>query len=371
MPEIADVFRRHGQAYIDKYGQAMPPSHLRAITDIMNCRTEALGGHVFVCQECSQATYSYHSCKNRACPKCHANDTEIWLEKRKQDILPIPYFHVTITLPEPWRDIVRANQKDLYSILMKAAAKAISKLAADKKFVGGMVGIMAVLHTWTRTMVYHPHVHCLVTGGGVCRDETRWLPSRDGYLFPKRALSKLFRGIFIDMVRTIRPDVEIPQMPTSGKWVAHVKDAGQGTQAVLAYLARYVHRTAIVNSRILDVTDEQVTFAYQDNRDQRRKSIRLDPEEFIRRFLQHIPPKGFHRVRYYGLWSTAKQSLLKKIRLTMALAMPPEENPGQKEPQNVRDGKAIHPMEERICPHCKKGRLIWKEALAPAIKRPP
>lgn len=371
MPEIADVFRRHGQAYIEKYGQTMPQSHLRAMADIMNCRTEALGGHVFVCRECEQTTYSYHSCKNRACPKCHTNDTDIWLEKRKQDILPTPYFHVTNTLPEGWRNIVRANQKDLYSILMKAAAKAIGKLAADKKYVGGQVGIMAVLHTWTRTMVYHPHVHCLVTGGGVSKGGQHWHSSPDGYLFPKRALSKLFRGIFIDMVRKIRPDIEIPKATTSAKWVAHVKDAGHGTEAVLAYLARYVHRTAIVNSRILDVNDERVTFTYRDNRDQRRKSISLDPEEFIRRFLQHIPPKGFHRVRYYGLWSTAKQSLLKDIQRTMTLSTPPEEIPGQKEPQNVNDEKGMHPMEGRICPLCKKGTLNWAGTVTPNRVKPP
>jgi hypothetical protein len=288
-----------------------------------------------------------------------------------QDILPIQYFHVTITLPDQWRDIVRANQKDLGSILMRAAGRAISILAADKKYVGGQVGIMAVLHTWTRTMVYHPHVHCLVTGGGVSEDQAHWHSSRDGYLLPKRALSKLFRGFFIDMVGKERPDIEIPEIPISKKWVAHVKYAGYGTQAVLSYLARYVHRTAIVNSRILEVTDEQVTFTYRDNRDQRLKKMTLNPEEFIRRFLQHVLPMGFHRVRYYGLWSTARKTILKTIQKTMALSTPPNENPSQKESQKDNDGKGTHPMEGRICPHCKKGVLIWEETIGPAPRRPP
>jgi hypothetical protein len=366
VPEIADVFRRHAKAYMDKYGQAMPQSHPRAMADIMNCRTEALGGHVLECDKCGQKHYSYHSCKNRACPKCQGKDADIWLEKRQSEILPVPYFHVTMTLPEQWRPMVRSNQKDLYGILMKAAAAAILKLAADPKYIGGRVGIMAVLHTWTRTMHYHPHVHCLVTGGGASQDGNHWHPSRDGYLFPKRALSKLFKGIFLDMVRQERPDLQIPKPRGGKKWVVHVKEAGHGTSAVLSYLARYVHRVAINNSRIREVDDRTVTFTYTENNGGPQKSLILTAEEFIRRFLQHVPPKGFHKIRYYGLWSTAKRKTAENIRRTMLLTVHEPPLSGKDEP---RTGK--HPLEGGRCPHCGQGLLVWLRVISPSRIRPP
>lgn len=371
MPELCDVFRLHGRAYREKYGRTMLSSHHRAMNDIMNCRTEALGGHVLICQKCGHKVYSYHSCKSRACPKCHINDTEAWMEKRRQEVLPTQYFHVIITLPAQWRRTFSSNQKVLYSIVMRAAAAAIIKLAADKKHVGGQVGVMAVLHTWTRTMVYHPHVHCLVTGGGASRDNQHWQEAKPGYLFPKRALSKVFRGIFIEMLREEQPSLQLPKRVTGQKWVAHVKAAGQGTEAVLGYLARYVHRTAICNSRILEVTDKAVTFSYRDNRDQRQKTMSLPPEEFIRRFLQHVLPKGFHRVRYYGLWSTARQNILKKIQVTLAWLIPAFKSPRRVEQEKESAGKAIHPMEGRDCPVCHNGRLVWRGRVPPWGRKPP
>lgn len=370
-PELADVFRRHGEAYLDKYGQDMPPSHKKAMQDIINCRTEVLGGHVFLCLNCGVETYSYHSCKNRACPKCHTNDTEVWLIKRREEILPVPYFHVTFTLPQHWRALVRSNQKDLYAILMRAAAQSIIKLAMDRRYIGGKVGIMVVLHTWTRTLVYHPHVHCLVIGGGVSPDGKEWLFARNDYLFPKRALSAIFRGIFKDMVHKQRPDLEIPRERWSQKWVVHVKAAGQGPEAVLDYLGRYVHRVAISNSRIKDMDEQTVTFTYKDNRSQKQKTMTLPAEEFIRRFLQHVPPKGFHKVRYYGLWSPANRGSLQNVRLILALDNPHALTPLREEPEDAAKTSSHHPLEGQTCPHCGKGVLILDSIIPPRRIKPP
>jgi hypothetical protein len=192
--EIADVFRRFADDYLSAHGATILPSHRRAIADILACRTEALGGHLWRCDHCSAEVYSYHSCKNRSCPKCHADQTERWLASRKAEVLPCPYFHVTITVPEELRDALRSNQKDCYTLLIKAAAEAIIELARDSRFVGATVGVLAVLHTWTQQLVYHPHVHCLVTGGGVSDDGRQWHPARNGFLVPFAALAKLVCG---------------------------------------------------------------------------------------------------------------------------------------------------------------------------------
>jgi Transposase zinc-binding domain/Putative transposase len=192
--EIADVFRRFADDYLTAHGASMPPSHRRAITDILACRTEELGGHLWRCDACSAEIYSYHSCKNRSCPKCHTDQTERWLDARKIEMLPCRYFHVTITVPEELRDMLRANQRDGYAVLMKVAAESITEIARDPRYVGATVGVLAVLHTWTQQLIYHPHVHCLVTGGGVSDDGNHWHPARNGYLVPIRALANLVRG---------------------------------------------------------------------------------------------------------------------------------------------------------------------------------
>ncbi len=191
MVELADVFGRFAGAYLAAHGTAMPASHRRAITDIIACRTEALGGHLWRCDHCSTEVFAYHSCKNRSCPKCHTEQTQAWLDHRTAEMLPAPYFHVTITVPEELRPALRSNQHDGYSLLIKATAEAIIELARDRRFVGGTVGVLAVLHTWTQQLHYHPHVHCLVTGGGVSTDSSSWFPARNGFLFPPKALAKL------------------------------------------------------------------------------------------------------------------------------------------------------------------------------------
>jgi Transposase zinc-binding domain/Putative transposase len=211
MPEMADVLRRYGREYLDRFGQDLLPSHRRAMEVLLACRTEALGGQLLQCEHCGQEHDVYHSCRNRSRPKCHHRDTEAWLEERRQELLPAPYFHGVFTLLQERRALRRSNQQDLHDILLRAAAQALMKLAADPHYVGGLIGVLGVLHTWTRALVYHPHVHCLVPAGGVSADRTQWRPARQTYLVLVQELSTLFSGIFRDLVRQKRPDLTLPE----------------------------------------------------------------------------------------------------------------------------------------------------------------
>jgi len=238
MPEVADVFRLYGGEYLERFGQDLLPSHRRAIDDLVHCRTEALGEHLLQCDHCGQEHYVYHSCRNRSCPKCHRLDTEAWLADRRRELLPVPYFHVVLTLPQELRELVRRNQNDLYDILLRAAAQALIKLAADPHYVGGLIGVLCVLHTWSRTLAYHPHVHCLVPAGGVSADHTEWRPARPTYLVPVQALAKLFRGLFRELVHQERPDLTIPESVWTTGWVVSCTPTVQGPEQVLKDLGR-------------------------------------------------------------------------------------------------------------------------------------
>jgi len=315
MPEVADVLRRYGPEYRDRYGQDLLPSHRRAIDDLLNCRTEALGGQRLQCDRCGQAHDVYHSCRNRSCPTCHTPDTEAWLEERRQELLPVPYFHVVFTLPRALRARVRCHQKALYDILLRAAAHALIKLAADPHYGGGLIGVLCVLHTWTRALADHPHVHGLVPAGGVSPDRSQWRPGRTSYLVPVDALSTLFRGLCVDLVRQERPDLTSPAVVWTKGWVVSGKPTVQGTEQVLNYLGRYIHRIALTNSRMLSIADGQVCFRYQDSRHHGWKTMALPAVECIRRFLQHVLPQGFHKVRYDGLWSPVHRPLLHQLQL--------------------------------------------------------
>lgn len=359
MWEVADVLRRYGGEYLAAFGEAMLPSHRRAFQDILQCRTPAMGGHLFACDQCGYQQYAYHSCRNRHCPKCHRNDTAAWLEQRRQELLPTTYFHVVFTLPRELRDIVRHHQKPLYGILMKAAAEALIKLAADPHYVGGLIGVLAVLHTWTRTLNYHPHVHCLVPAGGVSTDR-EWRPARKNYLLPVKALSKVFRGVFRDLVKRQLPDLCVPASVWKTDWVVYCKPSVQGVETVLNYLGRYVHRVALANSRIVSIDHGQVTFRYQQCGNSQWRTMTLAAGEFIRRFLQHALPAGVHKVRYYGLWAPSHRGLLRQVQ--MLLAVPePETPPGEpKNPTATPESSALTGVTEdqRPCPHCRKGRLV-------------
>src|SRR6202022_2877628 len=264
MPEVADAFRRFAGSYVAAHGAAMLPSHRRAIADIIACRTEALGGQQWCCNHCGTLLHVFHSCRNRACPKCHAEQTQAWLEQRREGMLPVPYFHVTVTVPEELRAALRRYQIDGYGALMKAAAEAIIVLARDPRWVGGTVGVLAVLHTWTQRLIFHPHVHCLVTRGGLSDDGTPWHPAGKTFLFPKSALATRARARFRDAFARLCPDADLAPHVWQIPWVVDITPWGEGQQAALDYLARYAFRIAITNNRILAVDDETVTYRYKD-----------------------------------------------------------------------------------------------------------
>ena len=367
MLEVADIFRRYGDEYLDKYGEKMPSSHRRAFQDILNCRTPAMGGHLFACDHCGHQVYSYHSCRSRSCPKCHGDDIEAWLEHRRKELLPVEYFHVVFTLPEELRKHVRSHQKILYGFIMKAAAKSLIKLAADPHYVGGLIGVLAILHTWTRTLLYHPHVHCLVPAGGVS-DNQEWLPAHKNYLVPVKALSRIFRRMFREMVAKELPELMIPEIVWKKEWVVYCKPAVQGIDKILDYLGRYVHRIAITNSRILSIDGGKVMFRYQNCGDSQWKTMALPASEFIRRFLHHVLPKGTHKVRYYGLWSPSNRIRLHQIQIVLAPGKPIKTNEIDIQDEEI---SAISSQQGKTCPHCGKGILILIDRILRQGRSPP
>ena len=366
MGEVADIFRLHGARYLGRFGPSMLPSHRRALRDLCTCRTAALGGQLYVCDHCGREHYVYHSCRNRACPTCHGRDTEAWLQARRQELLPVGYFHVILTLPQELRDLVRQHQKTVYPILMRAAARALIKLAADPHYVGGLIGVLAVLHTWSRTLTYHPHVHCLVPGGGLSADG-QWLSARPNYLLPAPALSGMFRGIFLDLLGKALPGVAVPSAVWKHEWVVHCKPAVQGAENVLTYLGRYVHRVAITDSRILSTDDGKVTFRYQNAKDRRWRTMTVTGVEFMRRFLQHVLPKGVHKVRYYGLWAPSNRARLREIRRRLTdLTLDRDLTGDEGCDESPEAGhKATH------CPFCSSGTLVLVRRVPPQRRAPP
>jgi hypothetical protein len=370
MPDVADVFRRFGSRYLEAHGAAMLPSHRRALADIVACRTEALGGQQWCCNGCGTLLHVFHSCRNRACPKCHGEQTQAWLERRQAEMLPVPYFHVTV--PEELRAALRRHQVDGYGALMKAAAGAIVDLARDPRWVGGTVGVLAVLHTWTQRLVFHPHVHCLVTGGGVSDDGALWHPAGKTFLFPKSALATLARARFRDAFAKLCPDVDLPYHVWQIPWVVHITPWGQGEQAALDYLARYVFRIAITDRRLLAIGDETVTYRYKDRAAGRHRTETVSGHEFIRRFLQHVLPAGFHKVRYYGLWHPARRDHLLTLRTVLLLEQPAGRSAASVVTDPPEPAAAANAAPSpRPCPHCKTGHLILLRRLSPAQPQGP
>jgi ribosomal protein L37AE/L43A len=312
MVEVAEIFREHGPEYLAKYGERMPRAHLRAMRDIEQCRTPVLGGQGYVCTKCDERRWSYHSCKNRHCPKCGNDQAEKWLKEQKELLLPVVHFLVTFTLPEELRLVARSNQRTVYNILFRASSEALLKLAWDKRFVGGRVGMVGVLHTWTRALIYHPHVHYIVTGGGL-NEKGEWKRSREDFLVPVRALSVIFRAKFRDLLKKTELFDQVDARVWKKEWVVHSEPVGSG-EAAFKYLAPYVFRVAISNSRILKLEDRRVTFKYKDSATDEVKFATVSAEEFMRRFLQHVLPERFVKVRYYGLLSPGNRHLLKRVR---------------------------------------------------------
>lgn len=368
MVELADVLRRHGPEYLARYNDRILPSHLRVFRDLRECRTEVLGGHRALCPHCGHEHYSYHSCKNRSCPKCHGTDTQRWLTKRRDELLPVPYFHLVFTLPKQLHPIVRSHQTFLYSILMHAAAHSLMKLASDPRYVGGTLGVLSILHTWTRALLYHPHLHCLIPAGALSADRSSWRAARCNFLVPVRALSEIFRATFVALVRKALPALTLPESVWNTPWVVYAKPSIQGVDRVLRYLARYVYRIAITNNRILSCDDRTVTFRYKDSRDHMLKTMTLPGLEFIRRFLQHVLPHGFHKVRYYGLFSPSYRPLLETIPVLLpatttnsvdALAPPDDVQSRPKDRLPLR------------CPKCHVGVMVITLWIPPHGRAPP
>jgi hypothetical protein len=311
--ELAEVLCQCGPAYRQKYAGHLPIQHLQAMQAIETCRTEALGGQVYVCPDCELVQYSYHSCRNRHCPKCQNENAQVWLEQQQAMLLPVPYFLLTFTLPAGLREFARHQPRLIYDLLFRISAEATQKLAQDPRFVGGQVGMVGVLHTWGRNLSYHPLVHYLVPAGGLAADGKTWLAARQKFLLPVKALSRLFRAKMRQALAKVGTEGRIPPEVWRQNWVVHCKAVGCGQQA-LKYLAPYIFRVAISNRRILQLEDEQVTFRYRATDTGQERLCTLAAEEFIRRFLQHVLPKGFVKVRYYGSFSSGSRPHLAAIR---------------------------------------------------------
>jgi len=311
--ELAEIFRQYGPAYRAKFGDRLLPSHRHVMWAIEHCRTEALGGHLYHCPDCDTSVYQYHSCRNRHCPKCQTENAQHWLEQQRDLLLPVPYFMLTFTLPAPLRSVARSHQTLLYDLLFRTSAAATQHLAADPRFVGGQLGLVGVLHTWGRTLTYHPHVHYLIPAGGLANDGQTWRPAREDFLVPVKALSGIFRARFRDALRQTDIFDLVSSTVWEHDWVVHCQPVGNGETA-FKYLAPYIFRVAIGNSRILKLENDQVTFRYRATGTGQPKLCTLAVQEFIHRFLQHVLPKSFVKVRYYGFLSAGHRAQLAAIR---------------------------------------------------------
>ena len=355
MLEVAHIFRLHGPDYRARCGNQMLPSHRRAMQDIEQCRTATLGGQLYYCPQCDQQRYSYHSCKNRHCPKCQNDQANEWLAAQQSLLLPVTHFLVTFTLPAELRTLARSNQKTIYNLLFRASSQALLQLAQDPRFVGARLGMVGVLHTWTRQLLYHPHVHYLVTGGGLTADGS-WVSSRKDFLVPVKALSPIFRAKFRDQLKKTQLFAQVEPRVWRKDWVVHCEPVGSGAQA-FQYLAPYIFRVAISNSRLRNLENGNVSFAYKDSATDQLRHCTLSAQEFIRRFLQHVLPPRFIKVRYYGLLSPAQRQLLQKARQLLPVST-----------AKLKRAKPTAPTTIH-CPHCH-APLTMLGPLAPRGRAP-
>jgi hypothetical protein len=383
--EVADIFRDFGPAWRDANRGHVSHAQLKVMSAIETCRTAALGGYVARCEntQCAHTVIAYCSCRNRHCPKCQGSQALTWMEKRKAELLEVPYFHLVFTLPAEIGAIAYQNKAEIYALLFKASSETMLTIAADPKHLGATIGITAVLHTWGSAMTHHPHVHMIVTGGGISHDGPRWIPSRPDYLVPVEVLSALFRGRMLGMLLEAHAanrlqffgDYEHLADTTAFRaylgplwktdWFVYAKRPFAGPEQVLAYLSRYTHRVAISNGRLISADAGAVAFKYKDYRIEgpdRYKTMTLEPGEFIRRFLMHVLPKGFHRIRHYGLLAnggTTRAEKLARARQHIAAAaqLNPPPQPTQEE---TCDDTTLSPSKEpdHACPHCGNRMVI-------------
>jgi len=369
MLEVAEIIRRHGAAYCARVGAAVESAHRRVLRALAACRTPACGGHVHQCAQCGRTVYTYHSCRNRHCPTCHRAQTERWLTAQRALLLPCPYYLLTFTLPSELRVLARDHARTVYGVLIRCAAAALQTLADDPRYVGGQLGGLAVLHTWTRALLYHPHVHLLVTAGGLSADRTQWVAAQHpAYLVPVQALSVLFRAKLCAGLKRAGLLATVPPAGWQKGWVVHCQPAGRGDQ-VLDYLGRYVFRVAISNSRLERVQDGEVTFRYRDNRTHALRRVTLPGVDFLSRFLQHVLPPGCTKVRYYGLWSSTCRTHLAHARTLLGgspVSAPdnPVAGPGP-------DVPAAGPSRSPRCPQCQGSTLVVVAILTPHRSRSP
>jgi len=372
--EVADIFRGHGAAWRRANAGHVSLGQLKVMSAIESCRTAALGGHVARCEKCSYALIAYNSCRNRHCPKCQGAAAREWLAARQAELLPVPYYHVVFTLPAAVADIAYQNKAVIYNLLFKASAETLITIAADPKHLGAQVGVLSVLHTWGSALTHHPHVHMIVPGGGIALDGKNWVSCRPGFFLPVRVLSRLFRRLFLDKLVAAH---KAGQLQFFGRhapltharafaaylaplrnveWVVYAKRPFGGPEAVLAYLARYTHRVAISNSRLIALDDNGVTFKWKDYRVEGRdryKVMTLATHEFIRRFLSHVLPPGFHRIRHYGLFANGSRAdNIARARELLNVRAP------QTQSADVNAGNADEPPTlSQPCPCCG-GRMI-------------
>jgi hypothetical protein len=377
--EVADIFCKHGHAY--RVSRKMPLHHIRTMRAIERCRTAELGGHVDECDCCGHIRISYNSCRNRHCPKCQFLKKEKWLEDRKEDLLPIPYFHVVFTIPAKLNPIALRNKRVFYNILFRSVSETLFELSGDPKHLGGQIGFICILHTWGQNLMDHPHIHCIVTGGGLSRNATRWLSFRKRFFIPVKVLSRLFRGKMLFHLKKSweKGELKFPGAITElqdqsavllnglsqMEWVVYSKPPFKDAEALIDYLGRYTHRIAIGNHRILKMEDGHVFFSWRDYADgNKKKLMKLEASEFIRRFLLHVLPEKFVKVRYYGLLANRKSdTMLSRCRRLLA------------DPNEPRNGSVPETWQEFLlrvcgldlltCPFCKKGRMIKKEVILP------
>jgi hypothetical protein len=374
--EVADVFRRYGATFLQAFGDALSHAQRRVMNAIEACRTGALGGHVEECDQCGHHRNAYNSCRNRHCPKCQSLARAQWLEDRRAELLPVGYFHVVFTLPAAIAAIALQNKREVYNLLFRATAETLRTIAADPKHMGAEIGFLAVLHTWGQNLLHHPHLHCIVPGGGLSPDRQRWVACKPGFFLPVRVLSRLFRRLFLDGLQqsfeagrlTLTASLEplgdanawakylAPLRDT--EWVVYAKRPFGGPGQVLDYLGRYTHRVAISNHRLVDAEGGKVSFHWKDYRHHdRQKVMALDAEEFIRRFLLHVLPSGLQRIRHYGLLGNRSRAQnLALCRTLLAVPAPPA---AAGEPQDYRafyeklTGRSL--LE---CPKCHAGHMV-------------
>ena len=380
--EVADVFRRYGKTYRTNHDASMSTAQRRVMTAIEVCRTAALGGQIEQCDQCGYQRICYRSCRNRHCPKCQSLARAEWIQRRQAELLDCEYFHVVFTVPEEIAAIAYQNKEVVYGILFRATAETLRTIAADPKHLGAEIGFFAVLHSWGSNLLHHPHLHCVVPGGGLSPDGSRWISCKPGFFLPVGVLSRLFRRLFLEhlqhafdsgklkfftaleKLRDGRQFARYLAPLRKAEWVVYVKAPFAGPQQVLDYVGRYTHRVAISNNRLLDIADGQVRFQWKDYRDKaHRKTMTLSAEEFIRRFLLHALPDGFQRIRYYGfLGNRYRQQKLARCRQLLGMA-PPIEAPA---PEDYRDRhEQLTGSSLRACPLCRRGRMLLVETLTP------